>query len=191
MARKREFRIREDDSPYRLGVKASKIDRVGVFAGKAIPQGHKVLTYAGEKLSCEDAAVRFWVALKRNPKARTFMARLNRLWIIDGAVGGNGAERINHCCDPNVYFRRAYGRIFIYSRRRIRKGEELTLDYRFPEDRVAIPCHCGSPKCRGYMNRRLILRKIPFTGETILTKDRRKVRFVSLGRLRRQGCASR
>jgi nucleoid DNA-binding protein len=27
-----------------------------------------------------------------------------------------------------------------------------------------------------------ILRRIPFTGETILTKDRRKVRFVSLGR---------
>ena len=29
-----------------------------------------------------------------------------------------------------------------------------------------------------------ILRKIPFTGETILTKDRRTVRFISLGRLR-------
>jgi nucleoid DNA-binding protein len=29
-----------------------------------------------------------------------------------------------------------------------------------------------------------ILRKIPFTGETILTKDRRTVRFVSLGNLR-------
>jgi nucleoid DNA-binding protein len=29
-----------------------------------------------------------------------------------------------------------------------------------------------------------ILRKIPFTGETILTKDKRKVRFVSLGSLR-------
>jgi nucleoid DNA-binding protein len=29
-----------------------------------------------------------------------------------------------------------------------------------------------------------ILRKIPFTGETILTKDRRKVGFVSLGNLR-------
>jgi nucleoid DNA-binding protein len=29
-----------------------------------------------------------------------------------------------------------------------------------------------------------ILRRIPFTGETILTKDRRKVRFVSLGALR-------
>ena len=31
-----------------------------------------------------------------------------------------------------------------------------------------------------------ILRKIPFTGETILTKDRRKVRFVSLGELRQR-----
>ena len=31
-----------------------------------------------------------------------------------------------------------------------------------------------------------ILRKIPFTGNTILTKDKRKVRFVSLGELRRQ-----
>jgi len=29
-----------------------------------------------------------------------------------------------------------------------------------------------------------ILRKIPFTGQTLLTKDRRKVRFVSLGSLR-------
>ena len=29
-----------------------------------------------------------------------------------------------------------------------------------------------------------IRRKVPFTGETILTKDKRKVRFVSLGALR-------
>jgi nucleoid DNA-binding protein len=29
-----------------------------------------------------------------------------------------------------------------------------------------------------------ILRRIPFTGETIQTKDRRKVRFISLGSLR-------
>jgi nucleoid DNA-binding protein len=31
-----------------------------------------------------------------------------------------------------------------------------------------------------------ILRRIPFTGETILTKDRRKVTFVSLGALRQR-----
>jgi nucleoid DNA-binding protein len=31
-----------------------------------------------------------------------------------------------------------------------------------------------------------ILRKVGFSGETIMTKDRRKVTFVSLGNLRRQ-----
>lgn len=31
-----------------------------------------------------------------------------------------------------------------------------------------------------------ILRRIGFSGETILTKDRRKVRFISLGLLRRR-----
>ena len=31
-----------------------------------------------------------------------------------------------------------------------------------------------------------ILRRIPFTGKTILTKDRRTVRFVSLGSLRQR-----
>ena len=29
-----------------------------------------------------------------------------------------------------------------------------------------------------------IRRRIPFTGETILTKDKRKIRFISLGELR-------
>jgi nucleoid DNA-binding protein len=33
-------------------------------------------------------------------------------------------------------------------------------------------------------HKRGILRKIPFTGKTILTNDKRKVRFVSLGTLR-------
>ena len=33
-------------------------------------------------------------------------------------------------------------------------------------------------------HKRGILRKIPFTGKTILTNDKRKIRFVSLGSLR-------
>jgi nucleoid DNA-binding protein len=31
-----------------------------------------------------------------------------------------------------------------------------------------------------------ILRKIPFTGKTILTKNKRKIRFISLGALRQR-----
>ena len=40
-------------------------------------------------------------------------------------------------------------------------------------------------------HRRGILRRIPFTGKTILTKDRLKIRFVSLGKLRESEKVSR
>jgi SET domain-containing protein len=44
--------------------------------------------------------------------------------------------------------RKIRGRIFLYSFRRIKAGEELTVDYAF---RCTCPCRCGSSKCRGTM----------------------------------------
>jgi SET domain-containing protein len=38
------------------------------------------------------------------------------------------------------------------SLRRIRAGEELTLDYQFHDKAEEIPCRCGSAKCRGTIN---------------------------------------
>jgi SET domain-containing protein len=38
------------------------------------------------------------------------------------------------------------------SRRRIKKGEELTVDYHFDADADRTPCSCGSKKCRGTIN---------------------------------------
>jgi len=67
-------------------------------------------------------------------------------------VGGSGAELINHCCDPNLVRRRIGGHIYYYSRRRIRPGEELSVDYRFSKDSLRMKCRCGSPKCRGTIN---------------------------------------
>ena len=116
--------------------------------------------YSGEKIRMEEAVARAVVLLRKGRRYRTHLALLNRNWVIDGSVGGNGAERINHCCDPNVFARRAYGKLYYYSRRKIRKGEELTADYAFREEHVKIPCRCGSPKCRGYMNKRLRVDKV-------------------------------
>ena len=90
-------------SPFLLSIRRSKIDRYGVFAGETIPPLHKVMIYGGEKIRKKEALVR-----AAGLRARTFLAGLNRNWVIDGSVGGNGAERINHCCDPNASFRRAY-----------------------------------------------------------------------------------
>ena len=43
--------------------------------------------------------------------------------------------------------------ILFFSRRGIRKGEELTLDYKLDPKTFRIPCRCGSPKCRGAINK--------------------------------------
>jgi SET domain-containing protein len=72
--------------------------------------------------------------------------------MLDGAVGGSGAELINHCCEPNLRTRRILGHIFYFSRRRIRRGDELTLDYRFSKKAPQVVCRCGSPSCRGTIN---------------------------------------
>jgi SET domain-containing protein len=42
--------------------------------------------------------------------------------------------------------------IVIYALMDITRGSELTYDYSFPEEDVKIPCHCGTTKCRIYLN---------------------------------------
>ena len=63
---------------------------------------------------------------------------------------------INHSCDPNCYTRPILvnhkHRIVLYAKRDIQVGEELSYDYKFPEEDVKIPCNCGSAKCRTYLN---------------------------------------
>lgn len=43
-------------------------------------------------------------------------------------------------------------KIVIYSKREIRKNEEITYDYKFPIEDEKIPCSCGATKCRGSLN---------------------------------------
>jgi SET domain-containing protein len=38
------------------------------------------------------------------------------------------------------------------SKRAIRRGEELTVDYRFSTKIERVPCACGARKCRGTIN---------------------------------------
>lgn len=37
-------------------------------------------------------------------------------------------------------------KIFIYAKRYISAGEELTYNYKFPLEDIKIPCNCGSEK---------------------------------------------
>ena len=73
------------------------------------------------------------------------MFRVNRAWSRDANVGGNTARFINHSCTPNCYFEVVDKTIWIKALRDIRRGEELTYDYK-PIGERTIQCRCR-PGC--------------------------------------------
>jgi SET domain-containing protein len=130
---------------FRLEIRTSSIHHRGVFTLEPIPKGRKVIEYTGERINRRET--------KRRGGGRvTYLFTLDDYWTIDGAVGGSGAEIINHSCEPNLYTRIVKGHILYMSKRYIRKGEELTVDYLFSKKIGRVPCSCGSLKCRGTIN---------------------------------------
>ena len=67
----------------------------------------------------------------------------------------NTARLINHSCEPNCEVDGKGLKLWIYSLRNIKKGEELSYDYgfSFDEDYRQFPCKCGSKSCCGYIVR--------------------------------------
>jgi SET domain-containing protein len=116
-----------------------------VFATERIPANRKIIEYAGEKISRRETK-------RRAEGPLNYIFTLDNYWSIDGAVGGSGAEFINHCCEPNVDARIVKGHILYMSNRVIEPGEELTVDYRFDADVESVPCGCGAAHCRGTIN---------------------------------------
>ncbi len=127
---------------YRLRVGRSPIHSTGVYALEDIPRGQPVIEYTGKQITMDQV----W---KLTPAEDQYLMRFSQRCLLDGKVGGSGAELVNHSCDPNLVYKGVRGRVVLYSRRRIRAGEELTAWYAYPVKLTQIPCHCGSPKCRG------------------------------------------
>ena len=128
---------------FRLRVSRSKIHGWGIYADQDIPPNRKVIEYTGEKISMPEAARR---------RGSPYLFVLNNRWMIDGAIGGSGAEFINHSCAPNLVTRIVKGHILFMSLRPIRKGEELTVDYNYDDTDETMRCICGAPSCRGTIN---------------------------------------
>jgi uncharacterized protein len=130
---------------FALEIRESRIHRRGVYAAEDIPARRKVIEYTGEKINRKETK-------RRGDGDITYLFTLNDYWTLDGSVGGSGAEIINHSCDPNVRSWNFKGHILYMSKRPIRRGEELTVDYRFDRNVERVPCKCGSKKCRGTIN---------------------------------------
>ena len=130
---------------YKMEIRESAIHRRGVYALERIPPRRKVIEYTGERISRKETK-------RRGDGKITYLFTLDTYWTIDGAIGGSGAEIINHSCDPNLRTVILRGHILYISRRAIRAGEELTVDYRFADDCEEVNCRCGAKTCRGTIN---------------------------------------
>jgi SET domain-containing protein len=127
----------------RLG--RSGIHRLGVYAAQDIPANRKVIEYTGEKISRRETK-------RRVGRRLNYIFTLDNYWCVDGGVGGSGAEFINHSCEPNLTTHVLKGHILYYSNRKIRKGEELLVDYHYPYEVQTVRCKCGAKNCRGTIN---------------------------------------
>jgi len=137
---------------FELRAGRSRIQGTGVYALESIPTGKLVIEYTGEILTWDRARRRLAKLGRMRGKVRNCIFRVSRDRYVDGAVRGSGAELINHSCDPNLRSGKRKGRIYYYSRRRVKIGEELTVDYRFHHDAKRVVCHCGAKRCRGTIN---------------------------------------
>ena len=85
-------------------------------------------------------------------------AALRCLQVVDATQRGGIARYVNHSCDPNCYATldkldgKQRRRIFLFAKRPIAAGEEVTYDYQFAPEEDRTVCLCAAPNCRGTLN---------------------------------------
>lgn len=144
--------MRGTDYPFEI--RESRVQGLGVFATRPIPEGMRLIEYAGERLTAAAAEARYPDV--PGERHHTFLFAIDDGVVIDAAVGGNAARFINHSCEPNCDAVVDDAHIWIDAIRDIAPGEELAYDYAYvlderhtPAAKRRFPCHCGSAQCRG------------------------------------------
>jgi SET domain-containing protein len=92
---------------------------LGLFAAEPIPKGKRVIEYIGPFVSNE----------KIEKSRGKYFFGVNSKWSIDGSPRSNIARYINHSCRPNAEAIISGRRVWIWSRRNIKAGEEITYNY--------------------------------------------------------------
>ena len=112
---------------------------LGLFTLEPIPAGTRLIEYTGPLISNEE--------VDKRPNGKYFFG-VNSKWSIDGTPRSNLARYINHSCAPNAEAIISGRRVWIWSRRNIKVGEEITYDYgkEYFED-IIKPIGCKCEKC--------------------------------------------
>lgn len=105
--------------PFRLG---RSLTGLGLFATRPIKKRKRIAEYTGRRLTTEQAE-------KAENRGNRYLFEINSKWTIDGTARKNIARYFNHSCNPNTDSTIRGGRVFIYTLRNIKPGEELTYHY--------------------------------------------------------------
>ncbi|KAG8654428.1 histone-lysine N-methyltransferase ATXR7 isoform X3 [Manihot esculenta] len=139
----------------RLRFQRSKIHDWGLVALEPIEAEDFVIEYVGELIRPRISDIRERLYEKMGIGS-SYLFRLDDGYVVDATKRGGIARFINHSCEPNCYTKvitvEGQKKIFIYAKRLITAGEEITYNYKFPLEEKKIPCNCGSRKCRGSLN---------------------------------------
>ncbi len=128
-----------------LEIRPSPIQGYGCFATQPFVLGARIGVYEGEIITWEEAMHRRRSGLGHR------ICDLEDGTCIDGSIGGNGTEYINHSCAPNCGLILVKGKLIIYALRHIVAGRELTVNYLSSFELVELPCRC--PPCVRQANR--------------------------------------
>ncbi|KAF8389364.1 hypothetical protein HHK36_026059 [Tetracentron sinense] len=131
----------------RLRFQRSKIHDWGLVALEPIEADDFVIEYVGELIRPRISDIRE-CHYEKMGIGSSYLFRLDDGYVVDATKRGGIARFINHSCEPNCYTKvisvEGQKKIFIYAKRQIAAGEEITYNYKFPLEEKKIPCNCGS-----------------------------------------------
>jgi hypothetical protein len=108
---------------------------LGLFAIDPIPARQRIIEYVGPLISNAEV----------EKKRGKYFFGVNSKWSIDGSGRANMARYINHSCRPNAEAFISGHRVWVWSKRAIKSGEEITIDYGkeyFEEQIKPRGCRC-------------------------------------------------
>ena len=124
---------------YKFAIKRTA-HGLGLFTLEPIPKGKRIIEYTGPLVLDDE--------VDRRPNGKYFFG-VNSKWTIDGTPRSNTARYINHSCRPNSEAIISGRRVWIWSKRAIKAGEELSYHYgkEYFEEMIQ-PKGCRWEKCR-------------------------------------------